>query len=505
MKKILIIALALTGFLLTTSSAQALVVDGGIKVTTYGMGKVTGDGIDCGSDCVETYSWNDEQSAPSVLLSAAGTAEGWVATSYSGCSSLPQNGKCLMNLEAGKVKNVTIYFFDVQPPTVRISGYGNPAGESIHLDIESSDNVAVKKIEVLLDGEVVLTKTSDFSHAEFDTTQVPEGDHVVQVRATDGNHNTAESLSYTITVDHTAPDVHFVDPVDATNGETASFAFASTEPDYISPRCGIQMQGQEEELTSCEIDEIYEEEVPTEGTWEFVVEVEDLVGNIRRISHPFVVDRTAPEAEFTSGPEDGAEVAPGEVGYAWSAADDLPVTQLCSWDEEDAVSCDGSDAFVLSPGSHSFKVVITDAAGNETTLARSVTVSQPAPDPDPDPDPDNSDRTAPVVKMVAPKQTLRSARKALRLRVRCNEACSGKVVVKGAGGIRFSGRMVLTGAGVAKLKLKPTAKVRRKLNLISIRNRSHAVPRRVKLIATASLSDAAGNTGRASLRFRLGA
>ena len=93
-------------------------------------------------------------------------------------------------------------------------------------------------------------------------------------------------------------------------------------------------------------------------------------------------------------------------------------------------------------------------------------------------------------------------RKALKLNVRCDEACSGKVVVKGKRGIVFTGRVALAGAGVAKLKLRPSAKVRKRLVVLGQRNRK---PRKLGVTASTSLRDKAGNVGKSTLRFKVGA
>lgn len=497
MKKILITAFTLMAFLLAAQSAQAIQLQGDLKVVTYGKGKVVGQGIDCGSDCTETVTWDESSAAPSVLLTASGTAEGWGPTSYSGCSSLPANGKCLVNMAAGASKTVTIYFFDIQPPTTRIAGYSPAVGDEMYLNVEASDNEAVTKVEYLVDDEVIATRTSDYFTSAIDVSEVPEGPHEVKVRAWDGNHNSSDSLTYTINFDHTKPVAELDSPVDYTNAAAPAFSFDAPGEEEYWADCVIQRPGGTDEMTSCGYGEPYSQEIAEEGQWEFVVDVSDEVGNTTRLTHSFVVDRTAPVADFTSGPADGSIVDSGQAEYAWSATDDSPITQVCSWDGEDATSCDGSASRTLAAGEHSLKVTVTDKAGNATTLTRTLTAQGT-----PDPDPDTTDRTAPVVKLIAPKQNVKSLGKALRLTVRCNEACSGKVVVKGSG-LKFAGRVYLAKAGAAKLKLRPAAPTRRSLKRILVRSLRGLASSPLKLTAKASLNDKAGNTGRASLNFRV--
>src|SRR5690606_3561591 len=113
---------------------------------------------------------------------------------------------------------------------------------------------------------------------------------------------------------------------------------------------------------------------------------------------------------------------------------------------------------------HSFRVVGTDAAGNATSLTRTVNVKKDGTGPlDPDP---TGDRTPPGIKLTAPKQKLKNLPGMLRLKVRCDEACKGRIKVKTKGGITFAGKVDLDRAGVVTLKLKPKAKIKRKLRKV---------------------------------------
>lgn len=420
MKKIMILLAVIAASLFTAQSAQALVLQGDLKVVTYGKGQVTGDGIDCGVDCLETASWDDGQSAPPVILTATATSNGWAPTSYSGCDSLPSMNQCRVNYAAGQQKTVYVHFFDVQAPSVFISGYSSVAGDSLHVNLNVEDNEKITKVEFLLDDDVVVTQTKDFGDTYIDTSDIPEGDHVLTARAVDGNHNVGESRSHVVPVDHTAPEI-----------------------------------------------------------------------------------------TLDGGPAEGSEVVTGEVAFTWTATDVRMSNQHCSWDGAEAVPCDSRSSKELGPGQHTFEVLAEDQAGNTSSALRTFTVKaavypDPDPQPDPKPEPDVADRMAPVVSLVAPKQRLLGLRKGLRINVRCTEACSGPVIVKGRG-IHFAGRVTLASAGVAKLKLKPAPKVRKALARISNRNLRSLRKKPVKLTASTVLNDLSGNTGRATLKFRIGA
>jgi hypothetical protein len=505
MKKILTIAIAAVAFLVAAQGAQAAQVQGELKVVTYGKGKVTAPGIDCGSgatDCTETVTWDDSQVPPSTVLVSTGTAPGWAPTSWSGCTRFLPGSKCVVDYVAG-TKTAYVYFFDVQAPNVFIAGYSDTVSESLLVNLAVTDNEQVTKVEFLMNGEVVLTQTSNFGDGLIDTSQLPEGLYDLQVRAVDGNRNVGESNVHQITVDHTAPGIELVSPPTLTNSASPEFTFVIPTDDAWNSHCAIQKQGEAVETEYCGPGEPYTAAVDADGNWEFVVEARDSAGNVNRVVHSFVVDRTAPVVEITGGPDDGSSLDPGEVDYAWTVADAHAVTQSCSWDQDPAVTCEAGSSRTLAPGTHRFDLTVTDQAGNATTIERNLTVNSVDPDPDPepnpnpDPDPDTSDRTAPQVRLSAPKQTVKSIRNRLRLNVRCDEACSGRVVVTGKRGVRFTGRVVLARAGLAKLRLRPAPRVRKRLASPDRARRS------LVLKARAVLFDRAGNETSSSLRFRV--
>lgn len=506
MKKILITAITLMGLLLTANTAGAAPVQGEVKVAVYGHGKLVADGIECGSgatDCSETVAWDDAGPAPSLSLNPLATKAGWSITSWSGCSSLPSMNDCRVTVPASGTRTVTAHFFDIAPPRVFIAGYSSGAGDSLHVNLDVTDNEKITKVEFLLDDEVVLTQTENFGDATIDTREVPEGDRVLKARAWDGNRNMGESNAHTIQVDHTPPQVILDDPVTATNQETVAFTFENPAGDIWSADCTIRRAGETGEFDWCGDSEPFTAVVPSEGGWEFVIEARDMVGNESRIVHPFTVDRTAPTAAFTSGPADGSTVAPGPVEFTWDVSDDLPVAQTCEWDGQSGESCDGLATRNLEPGVHAFSVRVVDLAGNSVTLHRQIRVARDEePGPDPTPDPDPVDGTPPAVKLTVPKQKLTSMKRALRVNVRCNEACSGKVLVKGRG-IRFGARVRLERSGVARLKLRPGPKLRKRLTAITARGLRERGSRPLRLVATAAVRDMAGNAARARLKFRV--
>jgi len=506
MKKFLILAVAMVAFALQTQTAQAEpeheIVRGELTVQVNGGGKITGTRIDCGIDCFDSATWADNEVPPKNRLTAT-PSSGWAFGGWQGCTVVSgQSNKCDASYSEFGGNTVTASFYDVMAPGVYLHYPANEAviGNSTYAAVETGDNDRVVKVEYLLDGQVFATSTTGPFDMNLDFSGVSEGTHQVQARAYDPTGNNGTTGPRTITVDHSGPEISLTSPLMATNADSPQFSFTSSSGDLKETGCAIIKKGDDAAYVPCNAGEWFAGDVPVEGDWQFAVRAVDNVGNLTEVVHDFVVDRTAPEAAFTSGPADGSVVRVGDVSYAWDAGDALPLSQVCSWDNGEETACDGSAVRGLATGNHTFKVVVTDQAGNLTTLSRSVTVKEDGAD---DPDPDTTDKTAPLGKLTAPRQTVKTARKALRLRVRCNEACSGKVTVKGARGVKFAARVSLAKAGVAKLKLKPAAKVRRRLNAILTRSlRTHRV-RALKFSASASLKDKAGNIGRSSLKFRV--
>lgn len=508
--------LAALAFLLAAQPAQAEpenpIVTGNLEVQIVGGGKVTGTGIDCGSggtDCAQRETWRDNELPPKNRLTAVPNT-GWGFLSWSGCTVVAgATPRCDASYGTEEPTMITARFIDVQAPSVFLQSPadGITAGNSLFVSAETTDNDRVAKVEYLVDGAVVHTTTNvpfDSALAPYSTTLdisgLAEGNHRIQVRSFDPTGNNGITAARNFTVDHTSPDIQLSSPLTATNAARPQFSFTSASSDLGPTSCVIQKKGDDDNYSTCSPGEWFAGDAPEEGEWQFAVWATDRVGNITQVVHDFVVDRTAPAAAFTAGPADGSVVEVGNVRYEWSATDSLPVTQECTWDNGEASACDGSAARGLTAGPHTFKVTITDQAGNRTELARSFSVKKDGDTPPPDPDPDETDRTPPVVKLTAPKQNLRSVRKALKLNVRCNEACSGKVIVKGKRGVKFSGRVNLAKPGVAKLKLRPTAKVRKRLVVGGTRSRKR---RALALTASTTLRDSAGNVGKASLKFKV--
>lgn len=503
MKRIFILTAALLALAMTAQTANAEptnpIVRGDLEVQVVGQGKVTGTGIDCPGDCLQSESWPDNEAGPVNTLTATANKPGWAFQSWSGgCTVQPNASVCKSGYGIEEATVSVATFIDVMAPSIFISYYSpsDEVNDSLLVGVNSNDNDRVTRVEYLLDGQVVATDTTDPWSAQLDMSAVPEGTHQVAARAFDPTGNNGTTANMQVVVDHTAPQVTFNSPVEATSEAKPQFSFVSPSADFDVAECVIERPDEDRVPESCEPDQWFAGDAPTEGEWEFTVYASDRAGNVGTTTHRFTVDRTAPEIAFTSGPADAAKVAKGNVTYGWSVADSTTVSQSCSWDGGEATACDGTASRSLAKGDHTFRMVATDAAGNSSEIGRKVTVlADGDPDPnDPDPNDPDADKTAPTVKLSSKKQKLKALKKGLKVRVQCSEACAGTVVAKAAGGVRFTGSAGLAAEGSAVIRLKPNNKAKKALR---------SSPKVLKLKVVSNLADKAGNSTTSRLKTRV--
>ena len=91
---------------------------------------------------------------------------------------------------------------------------------TVGVTVQASDNVAVSKVELYLDGQLFGTDTEAPYQFDWDTTLEADADRVLLAKAYDTSANPGESLPVSIKVDNqadedrTAPQVSFSSPPD---------------------------------------------------------------------------------------------------------------------------------------------------------------------------------------------------------------------------------------------------------------------------------------------------
>jgi Bacterial Ig-like domain len=186
-----------------------------------------------------------------------------------------------------------------------------------------------------------------------------EGAHVFEVRATDAAGNTdATPATAGWVVDTSAPETAIVSaPADPTSATSASFSFTSTESGSTF-ECRLGGGA----WAACT--------APTafaglaEGPHTFDVRATDPAGNtdLAPATFTWTVDLTAPETTITAAPADPSRFT--EASFSFSAGEP-GATFECRLDAGPWAGCTSPATLsALWPGSHTFAVRATDAAGN---------------------------------------------------------------------------------------------------------------------------------------------
>jgi len=117
--------------------------------------------------------------------------------------------------------DITITVRDSTNPTVSLTAptTGSTVSGTIAMSATASDNVAVTKVEFLVDGQIHTSDTSSPYGASLDTTTLTNANHTVAAKAYDAAGNTTTTSNATITVnnstggtDTTAPVVTVTNP-----------------------------------------------------------------------------------------------------------------------------------------------------------------------------------------------------------------------------------------------------------------------------------------------------
>ncbi len=190
-------------------------------------------------------------------------------------------------------------------------------------------------------------------------TSLAEGSHTFQVRATDGAGNTDPTpAERTWTVDTTPPDTTITaSPSDPSNSTSASFEFESTETGSTF-ECSLDGGA----FAACTSPQNYTG--LSDGSHTFQVRATDAAGNTdpSAASHTWVVDTTPPDTTITASPTNPTNSTSATFEFE---STETGSTFECSLDGSAFAACTSPQTYTgLAPGSHTFEVRATDAAGN---------------------------------------------------------------------------------------------------------------------------------------------
>ena len=290
------IALAIMGTFATSASAA-----GTLSVTKNipDAPRVTGPGIDCGSDCSQFY--GDVQSCvffscfwrPQRITVTTSSGNGFRFDAWSNCDTVSSEG-CLVEMNGSRI--VSASYEDVSDPTVtfRAPGSSEQVEGTVELQATASDNWGIARIEFLVDGVLEAQDDNAPFSAAWDSAAVPDGTHRLAARAVDLAGRTT-TVMHDVVVHNTPPpppeagyDAPGSAPVAAETAppdtqissgpkakiarKAATFEFGSSEPGS-SLECSLDGIG----FRSCDSPATYK--VP-KGSHSFEVRAIDAAGNV---------------------------------------------------------------------------------------------------------------------------------------------------------------------------------------------------------------------------------
>ena len=193
-----------------------------------------------------------------------------------------------------------------------------------------------------------------------DYTDLADGSHTFQVKATDAAGNTGPAASYTWTVDTTAPTASITaSPTNPSSSSAPSFSFSSESGATLA--CSLDGAA----FATCSSPKNYV--ALADGSHTFQVNATDAAGNTGpAASYTWMVDTVAPTASITAKPTNPSNSA----SPSFSFSSESGATFQCALDGAALASCSSPKVFSgVAEDSHTFQVKATDAAGNTGAAA----------------------------------------------------------------------------------------------------------------------------------------
>ena len=246
------------------------------------------------------------------------------------------------------------------------------------ISVVAEDDVGVEEVEFFVDGASLSTDDDEPFEAEWDTTLEDDGEHEIEVAATDIEGQEARAV-VAVTVDNSG---------DECNNPPSIAIIAPKPDDYVSGDVSIEVATSDDigvasvqffiDRGSLLVDEAvpFEAEWRThefsEGTHAIAALATDTGGETARDEISVTVDRTPPELEIIS-PESN-EVFENTVDFSVTASDNIRLRDVSFAIDRGVPVVLEEGPFALSipdvpSGSHRFGVVATDAAGLTTERA----------------------------------------------------------------------------------------------------------------------------------------
>ncbi|MCP3421830.1 hypothetical protein [Nocardioides pinisoli] len=257
---------------------------------------------------------------------------------------------------------------DAEPPVVTITGRPAAVTSQTSGTVSFTVDDPSATVECRLDGGAWSPCTSPVTR-----TGLAEGEHVLEVRATDAAGNASDPAAAQWRVDTTAPVVAITSaPVLPTSSSTVTIGFTVSEPADASCR----VDGGP--FTPCSSPHAFAD--LSDGVHRVEVRATDAAGNTGTpAGRDVTVDTVAPRVTITGGP---ADTVPQTDARFTFTVDESPVTTRCSLDGAAFTLCDSPVTYAgLDQGVHTVRIQATDAASNTGPVeSRTWTVDTPEPD-----------------------------------------------------------------------------------------------------------------------------
>lgn len=230
--------------------------------------------------------------------------------------------------------------------------------------IGSDEGQALSKFECQIDGGAFKTCSSPDSHAGL-----VQGSHVFALRGYDSVGNVSATLSYSWSVDLSAPNVTITSkPLLLTKETAAVFSFIATDAQtgISSIECSLDSST----FSPCSNNTSVYNGLPA-GNHTFQVRATDLTGNISiPVKYQWTVDLMAPTIQILSGPAPLSNKASAQI--VLKVTDNNPGTNgiQCRLDNQVYGPCSETVNYAaVSEGPHTFFAKATDTAGNASQEA----------------------------------------------------------------------------------------------------------------------------------------
>lgn len=295
---------------------------------------------------------------------------------------------------------------DQQAPTASItSPTGGTLSGTVAVHVSATDNTAVTRVDLLVDGKVVLSDASAPYAFSWNTTTVANGSRTLQAKAYDaaGNVGTSSSRSVTVSNDKTAPTVSISSPAaGSTLSGTVSVSMSASDNKAVT-RVDLLVDGK---VVASDTTSPYAISWNTatvaNGSRTLQAKAYDAAGNVGTSASRSVTvsnDKTAPTVSI-SNPAAGSTLS-GTVSVNMSASDNKAVTRVDLLVDGKVVGSDTTSPYAISwntttvaNGSHTLQAKAYDAAGNVgSSSSVSVKVAGAAA---------TGDTTAPSVSIISP-------------------------------------------------------------------------------------------------------